>query len=146
VVARPLRLLGLDREIPLRGTTEEALSSLEDIHPEAVDLTGEYVTFLLPNAADAFGARARRGRLEERDVEGLAFSFENLDDSGPEVVFPAGAPIRLWFILPLRGRARVFRKVGIIRSTEKLGGRKLLVRVTLPGEWGEETLGQHADL
>ncbi len=130
-VARTLRLLGLDQKISLRASLEDALKHLRNLSPESVSTTGEEVEFFRPDATDTFGSRPRRGRLEEMHEEGLAFSFENLDNLDPDAVFPDGAPVQLRFLLPLYHPTHVFRAGGSIRAYEVVGRNTILLHVDI---------------
>jgi anti-sigma B factor antagonist len=130
-VSRTLRLLGLDQKISLRNSLPEALSSLRNLSPESVSTTGEEVEFFRPNSEDTFGARPRRGRLEEMHEEGLAFSFENLDNLDPEIIFAVESPLQLRFLLPLYHPTHVFKAGGKVRSFETIGRNTVLVHVDI---------------
>jgi anti-sigma B factor antagonist len=130
-VGRTLRLLGLDQKIALKGSISEALSHLRNLSPESVSTTGEEVEFFRPDAAETFGPRARRGRLEEMHEEGLAFSFENLDNLDPEMVFGSGSPLQLRFLLPLYHPTHVFKAGGEVSSFETIGRNTILVHVDI---------------
>jgi anti-sigma B factor antagonist len=130
-VGRTLRLLGLDQKIALKGSVAEALSHLRNLSPESVSTTGEEVEFFRPESAEVFGTRARRGRLEEMHEEGLAFSFENLDNLDPDAVFAPGSPLQLRFLLPLYHPTHVFRAGGEVRSFETIGRNTVLIHVDI---------------
>lgn len=128
-VKKTFQILQLHKRIPLFDTKAEALKHLEALAPETVSASGEEVEFFLPEATETFGERPRLGRLEEMYEEGLALSFENLDELDADVTFAKGTKIHLRFRLPLYHPTHVFEVEGAVLGHEMQGRETILVRV-----------------
>ncbi|MHC4859947.1 MAG: STAS domain-containing protein, partial [Planctomycetota bacterium] len=136
-VRRVFEVLQLDRRIPLFPDRGPAITHLESMNPESVSTGGEEVEFFRPDAADTFGSKARRGRLEEMHEDGLTLTFDNLEGLDPEATFPQGAPVQLRFRLPLYHPSHVFKPEAEVAGIEVLGRETISLRVTFT------TLAEH---
>jgi len=128
-VEKTFRLLELQRRIPLHESLEAAKAWLKEQGAESVSGGGEAVEFLVLGAEEAFGKRARRGRMEEIREEGISIAFENLEGLDVEAAVPVGATVKLSFRIPLYHASHVFRVEGAITGHEMLGRETVALRI-----------------
>jgi len=138
IVEKTIRILELDRRIPLFAEVEDARAHLTQLTPESVFTGGEEVRFLV--ATVAFGLRPRVGRMEELTEGGAVISFDILDNLNVDHALVDGSSVNLNFRLPQYHPTHLFNVDGTIESHEIVGRETVFLKVAFTSMPDEEWL------
>lgn len=125
------KTLGLDRKIRCFDAADQATDYLRSVGAEGVGVEGEQevgFTFSGDDQISVAGEEPRMGTMKNIGEFGVQFQWENLDSLDVDMMFEAGAPVRLRFRLPLYHESHIFHVDAQVVDFTVTGGTKVTVQ------------------